>query len=152
MILNREQLAIQFRVDNLKSSHIDQNVLDSLVDNLNDKFKTKKKMLVDTKGLIHDYLGLTIGYSKKHYVIFTMYDYLEDILKEVHEDMDNEAKSPAKGGLFTIDHSSPLLNKKRANFFYRMTTRLSISWKRSHPDIKVAVAFFLYQSEGTKQI
>ena len=65
------------------------NILGSLVDDLNDKFKIEKKILVETKGLIHNYLGLTIDYSKKNYAIFTMYDYLEDIMKEAPEAMNN---------------------------------------------------------------
>ena len=44
-------------------------------------------------------------------------------------------------GLFTINHSSPLLNKKRAIFFYMMAVRLLFIRKRAWSDIQVDVAF-----------
>ena len=40
--VNDEQLTIQFYVDDLKCSHVDQEVLDSLVKDLNDVFRTSK--------------------------------------------------------------------------------------------------------------
>ena len=60
-IVNREQLTILFRIDNLKSSYVEQLIIDKLIDNLNNKFKSKKKMLSETNDLIHKYLGITIS-------------------------------------------------------------------------------------------
>jgi hypothetical protein len=58
------QVTIQFHVD----------------DNLNKEFGTTRKPLAATTGMVHDYLGITINYSEKEKVKFTMYDYLQDIL------------------------------------------------------------------------
>ena len=77
-----EQLIVQFHVDNLKCLYMDQAILDSLVHDLNDNLKTKKKILTEIKGPIHNYLGLSVDYSKKHHAVFTMHNYLEDILEE----------------------------------------------------------------------
>ena len=52
-MINGEQLTIQFHVDNLKYSHLEQSVLDNLVKELNDVFRTSKKELAETKGNIH---------------------------------------------------------------------------------------------------
>ena len=60
---------------------MEQSVLDDLVNKLNDVFRTNKKELAETKGDIHEYLGLTINFigrynvddpDKKGQVIFTM--------------------------------------------------------------------------------
>ena len=72
---------------------MNQSILDNLVRKLNNVFCTSKKELTETKGDIHEYLGLTIDFSgrydrndpnKKSQVIFTMYDYIEDIIAEIY--------------------------------------------------------------------
>ena len=89
-MVNGEQLTIQFHVDDLKCSHLEQSVLDDLVKELNNVFRTSKKELAETKGDIHEYLGLTIDFSGRYnpndpnktgQVVFTMYDYIEDIIR-----------------------------------------------------------------------
>lgn len=115
-MVNYKQLTVQFHVDSLKCSHVKQPicVLDKLIDDLNDKFKTEKKKLLETEGLIHICIGLTISYEKKHQVMFTMYDYLEDILDKAPTDMGGiNTPPPAKADLFTLDHKSLLLYRKQ---------------------------------------
>jgi hypothetical protein len=62
--------------------------------------------------LIHDYLGITIDYSESDRVKFTMYDYLEDILDEMPDDMNGTAPAPASANLLDVDEDSALLNEK----------------------------------------
>ena len=62
-MVNGEQFTVQFHPDDHKCSHVEPCILDKLIDDLNDKFKTEKRMMSETKGLIHDYLGLTISYE-----------------------------------------------------------------------------------------
>ena len=84
-------MIIQFYVDNLKLSHMDQGALDKVVRELNDVFRTSKKELAETKGNVHEYLGLTIDFSKSGHVILTMYDYIEDIIGTAPSDMNRTA-------------------------------------------------------------
>ena len=56
-------MIIQFHMDDLKLSHMDQSMVNDVVKQLNDIFWTNKKELVKTKGPIHKYLGLTIDFS-----------------------------------------------------------------------------------------
>ena len=79
----REQPTVQFQMDNLKCSHMDQTAVDIFFNDLNGKFRKEKKTLAKTRKIINNNLCLTINYSEKHIVKFTMYDYLEDILEEV---------------------------------------------------------------------
>ena len=151
-MVNGNQLTVLFHVDDLKASHMEQSVLDELVQDLNNKFQTKKKKLSETKGNIHDYLGLTISYQEKHQVIFTMYDFLEDILEDAPEDMNGtNARTPAKSNLFTVDPTSKLLNVKEADAFHRRTARLLFAAKRARPDIQVAVAYLCTRVKAPDQ-
>ena len=43
--------------------------------------------LKENKGLVHKYLGITIGYSIVGKVLFTMFDYLEDVIVVAAEDI-----------------------------------------------------------------
>ena len=68
---------------------MDQSVLNNLAKQLNDVFCTSKKEQFETKGDVRKYLGLTIDFSSKYnpkhpdkmgQTVFTMYDYIEDII------------------------------------------------------------------------
>jgi hypothetical protein len=112
-MINGKQITIQFHVDALKISHMKQTVIDSVLNDLNEEFGTTRKPLTATTGLIHDYLGITIDYSEKGKVKFTMYDYLEDSLDKIPEDMNGTAPPrPASDNLFDVDEDSPQLNEK----------------------------------------
>jgi hypothetical protein len=141
-MVDGNQITIQFHVDDLKISHKDQSVVDAVLLDLNNKFGTTRKPLAATTGLIHDYLGITSDYSKTKRVKFTMYDYLEDILEEMPDDMNGTAPTPASGKLFEVDEDSLPLNEKESDFFHHRTTaRLLFAAKRARPDLQVAVAY-----------
>ena len=64
-------------------SHYDKKTLGGIIRDLNHEFGTPSKdvtMIIDP---IHDYLGITIDHSSLGVVNFTMYDFLEDILRDI---------------------------------------------------------------------
>ena len=93
-------------------------MLADLVNQLNNVFRTSKKELSETKGDIHEYLGLTINFSGRYdlkhpskmgQVVFTMYNYIEDIIGSAPPDIYGMAPDPAKSKLFIVHDNSPLL-------------------------------------------
>ena len=46
-----------------------------------------EKVLSITTGNVHDYLGMMIDFILLGRVVFTMFDYLEDIILEAPDDM-----------------------------------------------------------------
>ena len=74
-MVNGEQITVQFHVDDLKVSHKEQSILDDFLKDLRDKFGQEDE-LIENKGLVHEYLGITIDYSIPRKVVFTMFDYL----------------------------------------------------------------------------
>ena len=91
-------MTIQFNVNNLKLSHMDQGSLDDVGKQLNDVFYSApiKKELAETN------LGLTLEFSEIGQVIFTMYDYIEDIIGTASSDMNRTALEPVKADIFTV--------------------------------------------------
>ena len=76
---------------------------------MQDKYGNKAPLTV-TRGKVYEYLGMTIDYSDKGMVKFTMLKYVEDILKECPADLiKGTAASPAANHLFEInDKPDPL--------------------------------------------
>ena len=69
-------------------SHKDKAVLEDFLTDLRDEFGQEGE-LTENKGLVHKYLGITIDYSIPRKVVFTMFDYLEDVIVEVNQDLKN---------------------------------------------------------------
>ena len=78
-MVNGEQITVQFHVDDLKVSHKENSVLDDFLKFLRDELGQEDK-LTENKGLVHEYLGITIDYLIPCKVVFTMFDYLEDVI------------------------------------------------------------------------
>lgn len=59
--INGEQPTVQFHVNDLKVSHKDPQVLENLMKKFRGVFGKEDK-LMETKGKLHNYLGLTINH------------------------------------------------------------------------------------------
>ena len=61
--------------------------------------------LAASYGYVHEYLGMTIDWSEEGLVVFTMYDYLEDVIADAPDCFDGEDVTPAISTLFRVDES-----------------------------------------------
>ena len=102
-MINGYQCIIQVHVDNLKLSHVQQDELNKIIDQLNEVFGSDGDMLTALYGNIHKILRMAIDWSTAGKVIFTMYDYLEDILSKAPGDFGGEDVTPAISELFTMN-------------------------------------------------
>ena len=123
-------------MDNLKVSHKDQAVLaDDFLDELRGEFEQEDE-LAQNKGLVYKYLGITFDYSIAGNVIFTMFNYLEDVIVEAIEDLKNSCSYyPRNNQLFKVDDDSQSLVPTDAELFHRYVMRLLFASKRARPDI-----------------
>ena len=85
-MVNGELITVQFNVDDLKVSHKDRAVLDDFLVDLRSKFEQKDE-LTENKGVAHKYLGITTDYSIAGKVVFTMFNYLEEVIFEATDDL-----------------------------------------------------------------
>ena len=91
---------------------------------------------------MHEYLGITIDYLIAGKVVFTMFNYLEDVIVEAAVDLKNSRSYyPGNDQLMKVDYDSPSLSTKDAELFHQHVTRLLFASKRTRPDIQVCVAF-----------
>ena len=149
-IVNGEQTTVQFHVDDLKVSHKDQAVLEDFVSNLRDEFGQEDESM-ENKGLIHEYLGITIDYAIPRKVAFIMFDYLEDVKVEANEDLKNSRSYyPGNDSLMKVDQDSSRLSTKDAALFHCHIARLLFAGKRARLDIQVC-SLSMYKGKGTNR-
>ena len=98
--------------------------------------------LTVTRGKVHEYLGMTIDYSDKGKVKFTMYDYIYALLEELPPHMRGSAASPAAAHLFSTNTEDlELLSLPERDLFHHRVAQLLYLSKRGRPDIQLPVAY-----------
>ena len=117
-MVNAEQITVQFHVDVLKVSHKEESTLEGFLGNLRREFGQEDELTENT-GLVHEYLGITIDYLIAGKVVFTMFDYLEDVIVEAAKDLKNSRSYyPGNNQLMKVDYDSPSLSTKDAELFH----------------------------------
>jgi Reverse transcriptase (RNA-dependent DNA polymerase) len=92
--INGKQCTILWHVDDLKISHVDPQVVTDII-NLVKKEFAKEAPLTETRGKIHDYLGMTLDFSSPGEAKIRMDDYIQGVLNECPDDMDGISVTPA---------------------------------------------------------
>ena len=134
-MIDGEQATIVWHVDDLKISHKKEGVVRQIIADLDDEFG-RISPLTTTYGEVHDYLGMTIDYSTKGKVRFTMFDYLHEILENMPDSLKTNrgAATPAADHLFDTQDDGALLDKERAELFHSYTAKPSFAAKRARPE------------------
>ena len=140
-MINGHQCTICWHVDDLKISHVDSKVVDSVLEQLNERYGRISPLTV-TRGKVHDYVGMTLDFSQSGEVRFSMFDYLEEIIQNLPESLRGEAQTPASDHLFVVDEeNAEKLNDVEGDKFHHYVAKLLFMAKRTRPDIQTAVAF-----------
>lgn len=145
-VINRKKCTLIWHIDDVMGSHVEQTVLDDIAEKLNNKAKYGQEMpLMIHRGMVHEYLGMTINYSEDGKVKFSMPDYIKGLLDKAPEDMDRAAVTPAANDLFAAWDGTELLNNERAKIFHHLTAKLLYLLKRAHPNILHTTSFLMTQ-------
>ncbi|KAI2510045.1 Reverse transcriptase (RNA-dependent DNA polymerase) [Fragilaria crotonensis] len=132
-----KQCTIAWYVDDAKISHVDPDVVTSIIDRLEARFD---KMTV-TRGLEHSFLGMKIRYTGKGTAVITMKQYLEEALSECGMDIVHKATTPAQRNLFDVNENSPPLEKTEGIIFHSVCAKLLYVSLRARVDILLPIAF-----------
>jgi hypothetical protein len=144
--INGKQCTIVWHVDDLKVSHVDPNVVTTVLESLDAPYGQelvggKRAPVTINRGKVHDYLGMTLDYTEASSVKIDMTEYVGKILDEIPEDMNGTATSPAADHLFQIIDGIKLLGEANSDFFHATVAKLLFLCKRGRPDIQTAIAF-----------
>jgi hypothetical protein len=121
--INGKRRIVLWHVDDLKISHVNSDVVTSIIDLLDAEFG-KEAPLTKMRGKIHDYLGMTIDFSDDGKVKFSMINYVENMLNCLPDDMEGEAVSPASQFLFDVNKTAENLDDETADLFHHNTAKL----------------------------
>jgi hypothetical protein len=132
-----KQCTIAWYVDDTKISHVNPEVVTSVIDQIEERFD---KMTV-TRGREHTFLGMKIRYTGEGTAIITMKQYLEEALAESEMHISRTAVTPATRNLFEVDPDSPRLDKHRAEVLHSVTAKLLYVSLRARVDLLLAVVF-----------
>lgn len=146
-IVNGRQQTVGWHVDDFIITHEDENVNIGLVDWLQEKYGKLAPLTVQ-QGNLHEYLGMTVDFSRNGSVVISMVDYIERFLSESPEDFSGEASTPAAKHLFEVDDSAAKLDTERAVLFHHLVARLVFLCKRARPDVQLAVGFLTTRVKG----
>ena len=75
-------------------------------------------------GKTHDYLGMTIIYNTKGKLVFTMFDYKQDVLGILPEEFHGKVETPATNHLFDVDKEIKKLNKDGGSIFHKLVAKI----------------------------
>jgi hypothetical protein len=139
-MFNGKQCTALWHVDDLKISHVDENVNEGVLKFLNARHGEETPLTV-TRGDIHEYLGMTIDYGTEGKVIIRMDDYVENMLEDVPDDMSGVATTPAAARLFKVDDTAEDLSQDGSELFHSITAKLLFLCKRARPDMQTPIAF-----------
>ena len=138
------QLTVVWHVDDLKISHRNKAIVDDFIHWVKSKYEEEGvRKVKESRGKIHDYLGMDLDFSTKGEVQIKMQRYVEEMLGNFSHpnDIRKEVTSPASENLFRIDESSKLLESDRAQSFHTTVAKGLFLCKRARPDIMTAIAF-----------
>ena len=82
--INNKQCTIVFHVDDLKISHVDEEVVSSIIKDLSNRFGDIMPLSV-SRGKVHGYMGMTFDYTTPGKLTITMYDYINSIIENAGE-------------------------------------------------------------------
>jgi hypothetical protein len=140
-MVDDKQLTVAWHVDDLKVSHVLSTVVDQFIKDMEDEFG-KETPINKSRGKVHDYLGMTLDFSKPGEVTVTMIDYIKTILHDAPKEMRGKAVTPAATHLFQVNTVNPVhLGEEKAETYVRVVMQLLYLSQRARPDIRTTVSF-----------
>jgi hypothetical protein len=135
------QLTVAWHVDDLKISHAQSTVVDQFIEDMESEFG-KETPLNKSRGKVHDYLGMTLDFSKPKEVAVTMIDYIRGVLHDAPPEMHGSAATPAANHLFQVNQVDQVpVGKEKAEIYVHIVMQLLYLSQRARPDLRTAVSF-----------
>jgi hypothetical protein len=139
-IIDGKQCTFLWHVEDLKISHVSEDVNTDIIKRINDEFG-KEAPITITRGKVNDYLGMTLDHSEKCKVKIKMLDYVDKMLADLPAEMDGEAPSPAANHLLIVNDEQTKVEENKAELFHTYVAKTLFLCKRVRPDLQTAVAF-----------
>ena len=135
-----QQCTITWHVDDLKISHVDEQVVRSIIQKIQDTFGQHSELSMHI-GKRHDYLGMILDFTTPGILEIDMSDYIQVILQDTPANLQGTSMVPAAKHLFTTRPDAPKISPQEQEIFHHLTMQLMYLSQRGRPAIRTAVAF-----------
>ena len=122
-IINGSQCTIVWHVDNLKLSHKYPKLIDKIIVSLDDEYGKTGKMTVQ-RGKIHEYLGMTLDFSKPGKFVMDMEQYIDEVIKDLPKEFGGMVETPAALRMFKTRSGAGYLDQETVELFHHLTAQL----------------------------
>ena len=140
-MIDGAQCTIGCHLDDLKISHVNETLTESIVATLQAKY-SKETPLVIHWGKVHDYLRMTIDYSAPGKVWFSMDQYIDNLFTECPDQlMKGTGTTPTANHLVDVNDACPKLDTEDAILYHHLITKLLYLCKQTRPNIQLAMSF-----------
>jgi hypothetical protein len=136
-MINGKQCTIAWYVDDNKVSHVSEDVLTEVIDEVKKHFGE----LVVSRGKEHTFLGMNLKFKDDGTVHLGMKGYIEEAIELFGEDVSTKVANAATKKLFTVSETSAPLSTDKADLFHSVVAKLLWVMKRSRPDIETAISY-----------
>ena len=140
---NGSQLTVVWHVDDLKVSHRETAVVDDFIFWLRSKYEDDVGKVKESRGKVHDYLGMELDFSNVGTVQIKMPKYVDEMIESFphSKELQREVVSPASEHLYLINEKGTKIDSERADTFHTIVAKGLFLTKRARPDIMTTIAF-----------
>ena len=135
-----QQCTITWHVDDLKISHAEEQVVRSIIQQIQDNFGQHSELSMHI-GRRHDYLGMILDFNTPGTLEIDMSDYNQVILQDTPANLQGKSMVPAAKHLFTTCPDAPKISPQEQEIFHHLTMQLMYLSQRGRPNIRTAMAF-----------
>ena len=140
MIIHGSQCTVCWYVDDNKVSHVDENVIDMMVDEIEANFGELSR----SKGNKYTFLGMDIEILPDKKVAISTLQHIEKVISDLGEEIKGDVANPAKSKLFNVSTSC------NAEIFHKLVAKLLWITQRSRPDLETCL-LPMHTSTGTNR-
>ena len=138
--IDGQQCTITWHVDDLKISHVKEQVVRSIIQKIRDNFGQHSELSMHI-GKRHDYLGMILHFTTPGILEIDMSDYIQVILQDTPANLRGTSMVPVAKHLFTTRPDAPKISPQEQEIFHHLTMQLMYLSQRGRPDIRTAIAF-----------
>ena len=124
-------MLVAWHVDDIKSSHMKQSVLDEFNEWVSKKYG-KERAVVVTRGKKHACLGMLLDYSEPGKVKVDMKQHVKDMIEDFPFELKNRVASPANENLFKLTNGTKI-DKMSKEIFHTHAMKTLFLVKRARP-------------------
>ena len=138
--IDGQQCTITWHVDDLKISHVEEQVVRSIIQKIQDNLGQHSELSMHI-GKRHNYLGMILDFTTLGILEIDMSDYIQVIRQVTPANLRGTSMVPAAKHLFTTHPDAPKISPQEQEIFHHLTMQLMYLSQRGRPDIRTSVAF-----------